>query len=268
MITRLLWIAAFLATPALAADHPWISSPLRTPQPESYFSNLRDGDRIETPFVAKFGLSRSGLAPISKAVPGTGHHHLLVNRDLPLDFTKPLPFNDQYIHFGKGQMETVLNFPPGDYHLRLLLADHKHIPQFVYSKPIAITVTRRNETLDPKSLVQPGVAILQPRSGEPQQVPFLVRLHASGLNVGHIDVQDKGVGHFCLVAERPGAPAERIVLANGATEVWLAPPAGNYKMHVELLGNADQQAMASSPAIELQVAAAQGAFKAVRATTP
>ena len=38
----------------------------------------------------------------------SGHHHLLVNRDLPLDFKAALPFNEQYIHFGKGQMETVL----------------------------------------------------------------------------------------------------------------------------------------------------------------
>jgi Domain of unknown function (DUF4399) len=49
-----------------------------------------------------------------------GHHHLLVDRDLPLNFDKPLPFNAQYVHFGKGQMETVLDFKPGTYKLRLL----------------------------------------------------------------------------------------------------------------------------------------------------
>ncbi|MDZ7892923.1 MAG: DUF4399 domain-containing protein [Rhodoferax sp.] len=82
---------------------------------EAYFTNLKSGDRIETPYVLKFGLSGGwGLAPISKPTGGkSGNHHLLVNRDLPLDFKAALPFNEQYIHFGKGQMETVLTLAPG-----------------------------------------------------------------------------------------------------------------------------------------------------------
>ena len=80
---------------------------------EAYFNNLRDGDTIETPFVLRFGLTGIGLAPIVKPVVKAGHHHLLVNRELPLDFSKPLPFNDKCIRFGKGQMETVLSFAPG-----------------------------------------------------------------------------------------------------------------------------------------------------------
>ena len=252
---RIFLLALLLAAPALAADHPWLSSPLRSQQPETYFTNLRDGDKIETPFVLKLGLSRYGLAPIAKPVEGAGHHHLLVNRELPLDFKQPLPFNDQYMHFGKGQMETVLGFAPGTYTLRLLLADHKHIPYFVYSKPMTITVTRKNDALDAKSLVQPGVAILEPRSGEAQRTPFRVRLHASGLNVGHVDIQDPGVGHFRLVAERAGAPTERIDLVKGLTEVWLAPPPGNYKLRVEWVTNADGKSMAVSAPIQLEVGA-------------
>lgn len=251
----LLSLAALLAAPALAADHAWLSSPLRSQQPETYFTNLRDGDRIETPFLLKFGLSRYGLAPIVKKVPGAGHHHLLVNRELPLDFTKPLPFNDQYVHFGKGQMETVLSLAPGEHTLRLLLADDKHIPYFVYSKPLRVTVTKKNADVDPKSLVKPGVEILEPRSGESLRAPLRVRLHASGLNIGHADIRDPGVGHFRLIAERPGAPAERIELSNGQTEVWLAPPEGRYRLRVELVPNdGNQTVMAASAPIELVVA--------------
>ena len=245
--------APLLAAPAFAADHPWLSSPLRSQQPETYFSNLRDGDRIETPFVLRFGLSRYGLAPIVKPVPMTGHHHLLVNRDLPLDFSKPLPFNDQYVHFGKGQMETVLTFAPGEYTLRLLLADQKHIPYFIYSKPVHVTVTARRTDVDPKSLVKPGVAMLDPREGEVVHAPFRVRLHASGFNVGHADITDNGVGHFRIVAERAGVPAERIDLGKGWTEAWLAPPPGTYRFRVELVSNTNQQVMASSAVTTLKV---------------
>lgn len=253
-------LAALLAVPVLAADHAWLSSPLRSQQPETYFTNLRDGDRIETPFLLKFGLSRYGLAPIVKKVPGAGHHHLLVNRELPLDFKQPLPFTDQYIHFGKGQMETVLSLAPGEHTLRLLLADDKHIPYFIYSKPLRITVTRKNANVDPKGLVKPGVEILEPRSGEALRPPLRVRLHASGLNIGHADVQEAGVGHFRLIAERTGAPPERIDLTKGQTEVWLAPPDGRYKLRVELIPNDERQpVMAVSAPIELVVARQESA---------
>jgi len=237
-----------------AIDHPWISSPLLTPQPETYFSNLKDGASIETPFVLKFGVSRYGIASIDKPVPKTGHHHLLVNRDLPLDFKQPLPFNDQYIHFGRGQMETVLTFKPGTYTLRLLLADDKHIPLFVYSKPLRITVTKKNEAVDPKSLTKPALSILSPASGETVTGPFRMAFHASALNVSHHAIADKRAGHFRVVAERAGNAAERIELSNGATETWLKPPPGDYKIKVELLSNADsREVMATSEAIELHV---------------
>jgi hypothetical protein len=44
----------------------------------------------------------------------------------------------------------VLTLESGSYTLRLLLADDKHIPRFVYSKPLKVVVT-------------PGTRILIPR---------------------------------------------------------------------------------------------------------
>lgn len=251
--------AVALCTAALAAPqpepHPWIGSAVAPQPPATYFANLRDGERIETPYLLKFGLSRYGLAPIVKGVPNTGHHHLLVNRDLPLDFKKPLPFNDQYIHFGKGQMETVLTFAPGTYTLRLLLADHQHIPHFIYSKPLTITVTRKNDAIEPKTLVLPGVAILEPQAGSVVQAPFRLQLHASGLNVAHTEIGDATAGHFELVAERAGQRPERIVFGNGATETWLRPPPGDYLLRLELVRNAaPHDVMALSESVSVKVA--------------
>ena len=59
---------------------------------EAYFTNLKDGDKIETPYLVKFGLSGGwGLAPIAKAARAkSGHHHLLVNRPLPPPIYCPL----------------------------------------------------------------------------------------------------------------------------------------------------------------------------------
>ncbi|TAL20299.1 MAG: DUF4399 domain-containing protein [Aquabacterium sp.] len=250
-------VACSLA-PALAlsasSDHPWVQFPLQKSEPENYITNLRDGDSIETPFLMKFGLTRFGIAGITTPVQGTGHHHLLVNRDLPLDFTKPLPFNDQYIHFGKGQMETVLTFKPGTYTLRMLLADHHHIPYFIYSKPIRITVTRLRTDVDPKSLVTQGVSILTPRGGETVKGPFRVQFHASGLNVSHMNVKDNNAGHFVLTIEG-GGPPQRILYTNGWTETWLKPPPGSYKLKLSLISNADPfKELAAAQPISVTVA--------------
>jgi Domain of unknown function (DUF4399) len=216
--------------------HPWQAALPRLTA-EAYITNLHDGDKIETPFLLKFGLSGGwGLAPIAKpARAKSGHHHLLVNRTLPLNFTEALPFNDQYIHFGKGQMETVLTLAPGTYTLRMLLANDKHLPHFVYSKPMTITVTQKTST-DPKSLSVKGIAVSV--AGPVVNPPFRVRFHASALNVAHVAQQVADTGHFKLTAI-PKDPSKSVEFdfTEGQTEVWLAPPLGDYTLKLEFLDN-------------------------------
>lgn len=219
--------------------HPWVvPSPNMTS--EAYFTNLVDGASIETPFRATFGLGGGwGLAPISSPASGkSGHHHLLVNRDLPLDFDKALPFNDQYIHFGKGQMETVLTLEPGSYTLRLLLADDKHIPRYVYSKPFKVVVTRKNKEVDPKSLSLNNVSLLNIAPDAKLKPPFRVQFHASGLSVAHLSQKTKDTGHFRLTLTSPrGGKPEVLDFVNGQTETWLAPPSGPYSMKLDFVDN-------------------------------
>lgn len=241
-------------TPAATARvlHPW-QAPMPAGTAEAYFTNLKSGDSIETPFVLKFGLSGGwGLAPIAKPLGGkSGHHHLLVNRELPLDFKAALPFNEQYIHFGKGQMETVLTLAPGNYTLRMLLADDKHLPHFVYSKPLKVTVTKKNDT-DPKTLVGKGLALMLP--GAEVKAPFRVQFHASGLNVAHMVQQEKDTGHFRLtVSGKAGAVAD-LDFADGQTETWLAPPAGDYTLKLEFVDNLNpRQPLASAVSATVKV---------------
>lgn len=223
---------------AAKALHPWQTA-MPILSTEAYFTNVKDGDRIETPFVLKFGLSGGwGLAPIAKAARSkSGHHHLLINRDLPLDFKKALPFNEQYRHFGNGQMETVLTLEPGAYTLRMLLADGEHIPHFVYSKPIKVVVTKKTD-VDPKGLIKKGVAINV--ASTELKPPFRVQFHASGLNVAHLAQQIKGSGHFKLqIIPKNGSKAVEIDFTEGQTEAWLVPPAGDYTLRLEFLDNVD-----------------------------
>ena len=236
--------------------HPWQAALPRLTA-EAYFTNLKDDAKIETPFRVTFGLSGGwGLAPISKPIDGkSGHHHLLVNRDLPLDFKTALPFNDQYIHFGKGQMETVLTLEPGTYTLRLLLADDKHLPHFVYSKPLKVTVTRKNKSVDPKSLVNKDISMANIEPNSALKGPFRVQFQASGFNVAHLNQKEKDTGHFrlTLTPEKGGKPAE-MNLVNGQTEVWLSPPSGSYAMKLDLVDNIDPgKTLAQTMAVPVRV---------------
>ena len=225
--------------------HPWVL-PSPTNQPSTYFVNLKDGDVKETPFVARFGLSMRGLVPAGKTAGRAGHHHLLVNQDLPLDFKKPLPFTDQYIHFGKGQMEMVVNLPPGTYDLRLVLADKGHIPYFVYSKPLLLTVSKQNKSVSLESVQgAPRIELLGTSNRAAVRPPFRLQFHASGFNVSDQSAQVPDTGHFRLTLEKAGQKPEVIAFAGGQTESWISPPPGNYSLRLELINNVSGKSMAS-----------------------
>jgi Domain of unknown function (DUF4399) len=238
------------------ALNTWQAAPLKIAG-EAYFTNLQNNAEIETPFRITFGLAGGwGLAPVVVPAAGkSGHHHLLVNRDLPLDFKKALPFNDQYIHFGKGQMETVLMLEPGTYTLRLLLADDNHLPHFVYSKPIKVTVTRKNRDIDPKSLISQGISLPNIASGARLKSPFNVQFHATGLNVAHLSQKQKDTGHFRLTVkpQNGGKPVEMDFI-NGQTETRLAPPAGAYVLKLNFIDNMNaDKTLAESVSTEVRV---------------
>ena len=68
-----------------------------------------------------------GVAPAGIEKEATGHHHLVVDADLPPN-DLPIPASDHYRHFGKGQTEVDLELSPGEHTLQLVLGDHLHIP--------------------------------------------------------------------------------------------------------------------------------------------
>lgn len=117
----------------------------REPSPanaEVYIVSPRDGARVKSPVTVVFGLKGMGVAPAGIKFDGTGHHHLLIDSDLPADMSQPLAANEKSVHFGKGQTETSVTLPPGKHTLQLVLGDQLHIPHDppVYSKKITIVV--------------------------------------------------------------------------------------------------------------------------------
>jgi hypothetical protein len=132
-----LLLGSILAAPAALAGN--------TPSPKDalvYIGWPNDGEVINTRTVKIwFGLRHMGVAPAGVDKPNTGHHHLLIDTDLP-PFDEPIPNDRNHLHFGGGQTEAVIELPPGTHTLQLLLGDKDHVPHNppVYSKKITITV--------------------------------------------------------------------------------------------------------------------------------
>jgi hypothetical protein len=110
-------------------------------EPELYFIEPKDGSIHSGTVEVKFGLKGYGVAPAGYNIPNTGHHHLIIDADLP-NLKLPIPANSNYVHFGLGQTETTIKLDPGTHTLRLLMGNYLHIPHTepIYSKEITITV--------------------------------------------------------------------------------------------------------------------------------
>lgn len=129
--------AALAIAPAVAAD--------TKPMPEGahvYILWPGDGQVIQGgKFWVRMGLSGAGIAPAGIDKQYTGHHHLIVDADLP-PLDQEIPNDRNHLHFGRGQTEVRLELPPGKHTLQLLFGDANHVPQNppLYSKKITITV--------------------------------------------------------------------------------------------------------------------------------
>src|SRR5215467_7215273 len=136
---RMLLVCALLAGACLAAAQE------RTPSPqgaEVYIISPKNGAQVHSPVHVIFGLKGMGVAPAGVKFENTGHHHLLIDVEVPKDLEAPLPANEHIVHFGKGQTEAQVPLSPGKHTLQLLLGDMNHIPHnpAVVSKKITITV--------------------------------------------------------------------------------------------------------------------------------
>jgi Domain of unknown function (DUF4399) len=139
--------ALVLAAIVLAASTSAVLAQERTPSPagaEVYIISPKDGEKVKSPVVVRFGLKGMGIAPAGVKFENSGHHHLLIDTDVPADLNAPLPTTDQVKHFGKGQTETSIELAPGKHTLILLLGDQNHTPHNppVVSKKVTITVTK------------------------------------------------------------------------------------------------------------------------------
>jgi Domain of unknown function (DUF4399) len=136
-------LAAVLMGILLAGSVAVAQQSTMPPDAKVYILWPSDGQVIKGAFWVRMGLSGAGIAPAGVHKANTGHHHLLIDVDLP-PLDQPIPNDRNHLHFGLGQTEARLDLPPGKHTLQLLLGDENHIPHQppLYSKRITITVVQ------------------------------------------------------------------------------------------------------------------------------
>ena len=124
---------------------PTVAVPQGLPTPKDaylYIISPKDGATLSGPFWCVFGLRGMGISHAGDQFPNSGHHHLLIDVDEPLNPSEPIPQDKKHLHYGAGQTEALIELSPGQHTLQLVLGDAKHFPfnPPLVSKKITITI--------------------------------------------------------------------------------------------------------------------------------
>ena len=193
--------------PAAGANAAQSGGP--TPSPSGaavYFVDVKNGDILQTKTILHFGLRGMGVAPAGVTKPNSGHHHLLIDAELP-PLNKPIPNDPQHLHFGGGQTEAEITLPPGQHTLQLLLSDKDHIPHTppVMSDRITVNV---NDTGQPEPAAgrEPSAKgahlyFEYPVDGACIPENVVVRFGLSGMGIAPAGFDKRNTGHHHLLID-------------------------------------------------------------------
>jgi hypothetical protein len=116
---------------------------------ELYFFDLKDGATI------RFGLRGMGIAPAGEDRENTGHHHLLIDAELP-SLDQPIPNDANHLHLDAGETEAEITLAPGTHTLQLLLGDKDHIAHNPPVMSLRIRVVAREGGAAPAATATPS----------------------------------------------------------------------------------------------------------------
>jgi len=88
-----------------------------------------NGAVVSGPVKVCFETHGVEVEPAKKDVhDGKGHHHILVDIDLPKDLSKPIGKDAHHIHMGDGSTCKEIKLAAGKHTIRALFAKGNHIP--------------------------------------------------------------------------------------------------------------------------------------------
>jgi len=222
---------------------------------EVYFAELKDGATVPSKFTVHFGLKNMGVAPAGSERPNSGHHHLLIDTDLP-PLDQPIPSDFNHLHFGAGQTEATITLKPGDHTLQLLFGDKDHIPHNppLFSKRITVHVsepargTSASRDSSPRTPAPTDAKVyfvgLHDGSVIPQHAT--IRFGLINMGVAPAGIQKPNTGHHHLLIDTELPPLDKPIPSDfhhlhfgaGQTEATVNLPLGKHKLQL-LVGDAN-----------------------------
>src|SRR5690606_38897653 len=141
-----------------------------------YFLQPTDNAIIPITSTVVIGYEGVELRPAGESAEGTGHLHILVDRD----FVEPgeeIPEDAAHLHLGDGSAETELVLEPGSHILRLQLADGDHVvlEGDRYRDEIVVNVI--------DGAPEEAVRFVMPTDGAVVPPTFTVVMAATGLSI-------------------------------------------------------------------------------------
>jgi hypothetical protein len=91
-----------------------------------FFVNLKNGQKIKSPFKVQMGVSGIALDSAGVLKPASGHHHILIDAGDSLTAGTVVPKDSTHLHFGNAQKEAELKLTPGEHKITLQYADGIH----------------------------------------------------------------------------------------------------------------------------------------------
>jgi hypothetical protein len=223
-----------------------------------YFVDLKDGQTVPTKFTVHFGLKGMGVAPAGSDKENSGHHHLLIDTELP-PFDQPIPNDFNHLHFGAGQTEADVTLPPGNHTLQLLLGDKNHVPNTtpLISERIRIRVVDQAPASASTPAAAPPPAATAGRHPSPPgaKVYFVypsdgayitptpvIRFGLIGMGVAPAGFDKVNTGHHHLLIDTSLPESDQPIpndfnhlhFGSGQTEAKITLPLGKHKLQLLL----------------------------------
>ena len=87
------------------------------------------GATVSSPVKVCMAVDGVEVQPAKKGInPGKGHHHILIDVDLPTDLSKRIGKDANHVHMGDGSTCKELKMDSGKHVIRTLFANGGHVP--------------------------------------------------------------------------------------------------------------------------------------------
>lgn len=234
-------VLAALASSAMAQERARPRSPAPAAARVS-FIDLRDKAKVPAKLLVRFSVTGMEIAPAGSPRRNAGHHHLLIDTELP-PLGQPIPSDFNHLHFGGGQTEAEILLSPGRHSLQLLFADHDHVPHDPPVMSEKITVEVEAAPLEkPRTAAAPNARVFFIGLQDGATIPArsIVRFGSENIAIAAAGTKQDNAGHHHLLVDTELPSLDREIpsdfnhlhFGRGQTETELSLSPGEHTLQL------------------------------------